>query len=308
MWKDFFYFSRGQRVGILVFIGVILLTVAVRFTLPLFFKSEPVWTTKQFQSQVDSFLSQVKTADSVNHVRFKNNFKFAYSSEKLTERKNLVQLSAFDPNSTDSIGLIRLGIRPYVVKNILKFRSKGGKFKTPEDFSRVYGIETGQFNQLKPYINIKPLSSDTLIQQQVKRKEIEDKMIFVELNSADTSMLMQIKGIGRYLASSIVRFRQLSGGFVDVRQLKEIKGFTEEHFIKISPFCQVDASKVNRIRVNIASVDKLKSHPYLGFYKARSLYEYRRKVGRLKNIDEIGELDDFSPEDIEKLKPYLSFE
>lgn len=308
MWKDFFYFSRGQRVGIAVFIGVILLTVIVRSTLPLFLKSQPVWMTKSFQAETDSFLRSVEILDSLKEVRYKSGYKKSFSYPGFSKENNQIHLDYFDPNSVDSIGLIRIGIRPYVAKNILKFRSKGGRFKNAADFSKIYGIQPDQFKLLEPYIRIKLIPGDTLSSSPVENIKPADTPVFVELNSADTTQLMLIKGVGKYLATAIVRFRQQTGGFVDIQQLKHIKGLTDQHFEQISPFCSVDARKINKIKVNIASVDKLKSHPYLGFYKAKSLYEYRRKVGKLKNIDEIEELDDFSPEDIQKIRPYLSFE
>lgn len=308
MWKDFFYFSRGQRVGIAVFIGVILLTVIVRSTLPLFFKSQPVWMTKSFQTETDSFMRSIEILDSLKDIKYKSDYYKSFTYLSSSEDKNQIHLDFFDPNTVDSIGLIRLGIRPYVAKNILKFRLKGGRFKNAADFSKIYGIQPDQFKLLEPFIRIKHIPGDT-ISTTYEEKHISDGVpVFVELNTADTTQLMLIKGVGKYLATAIVRFRQLTGGFVDIQQLKHIKGLTDLHFEQISPFCSVDARKINKIKVNFASVDKLKSHPYLGFYKAKSLYEYRRKVGKLKNIDEIEELDDFTPEDIQKIRPYLSFD
>jgi hypothetical protein len=37
MWKDFFYFSRGQRTGIIVLIVLIAVVLAINFSLPYVF-------------------------------------------------------------------------------------------------------------------------------------------------------------------------------------------------------------------------------------------------------------------------------
>ena len=36
--------------------------------------------------------------------------------------------------------------------------------------------------------------------------------------------------------------------------------------------------------------------------------EYRRKRGKLKSISQLALLEEFSEDDLERLKPYLSFE
>ena len=115
-------------------------------------------------------------------------------------------------------------------------------------------------------------------------------------------------GIGRGYAKGIIRFRQLTGGFVNVDQLTEIYGMRQENFEKILPFCKVNAALIKKIKVNKASVERLKSHPYLNFYQSKAIYELRRKKGKLNNINELKILSEFSSESLTKIEPYLSFE
>ena len=42
--------------------------------------------------------------------------------------------------------------------------------------------------------------------------------------------------------------------------------------------------------------------------QAKALYELRRIKGKLKDINELKELSEFTPEVIQRLKPYLNFE
>ena len=51
-----------------------------------------------------------------------------------------VESFVFDPNTADSIQLLRLGLRPWQVRNIYKYRSKGGIYRTKADFARLYGL------------------------------------------------------------------------------------------------------------------------------------------------------------------------
>ena len=60
----------------------------------------------------------------------------------------------FDPNTADSTQLLRLGLRPWQVRNIYKYRSKGGIYRTKTDFARLYGLTVKDYRRLEPYIRI----------------------------------------------------------------------------------------------------------------------------------------------------------
>jgi DNA uptake protein ComE-like DNA-binding protein len=185
----------------------------------------------------------------------------------------------------------------------LKYRSKGGRFKTAADFAKVYGIFPDKIKELEPYITIaelKPVKNETT---PAKRTDI-----IVDLNSADTTLLMQVKGIGRGYAKGIVRFRQSTGGFVSVDQLSEIFGMRPENLERIRPFCSINLALVQKIKVNIATAQRLDAHPYLNFYQARAIYELRRNKGKLHDVNDLKVLSELTTDDLMKIKPYLSFE
>ena len=46
----------------------------------------------------------------------------------------------FDPNTADSTQLLRLGLQPWQVRNIYRYRARGGIYRTREDFARLYGL------------------------------------------------------------------------------------------------------------------------------------------------------------------------
>ena len=58
----------------------------------------------------------------------------------------------------------------------------------------------------------------------------------IEINGADTTLLMKIPGIGSYYASRIVRYRERLGGFASAQQLEEIDGLPESTIVSGSAF------------------------------------------------------------------------
>jgi len=256
-------------------------------------------------------MKNLQSTDSLRKLEWENKYErrfpdYTYESDK----KPLVQLFKFNPNAADSITFIKLGIQPYAIKNIIKYREKGGKFNNAEAFAKVYGISQEKYEELKPYIDIENEPSnekktDSITLKLKTTEQFTEKR--VEINSADTTELMSVKGIGRKYAIGIVKYRKILGGYYDIEQLREVYGMTADNFEKIRDKLTVDKSLINKIDVNTASLDRLKAHPYLNFYQAKAIYELRRNKIKLKKISELDFLNEFTPEQLKKIEPYLKF-
>ena len=125
----------------------------------------------------------------------------------------------------------------------------------------------------------------------------------IAINRADTMELMKIPGIGSYYARTIVKYRDKLGGFASAEQLAEIEGFPESAIA----FIQIDADNIHRLNINKLTLNQLRNHPYLNFYQAKEICDYRRQRGPIKSLDELKLLKDFPPDEIERLKPYICF-
>jgi DNA uptake protein ComE-like DNA-binding protein len=129
----------------------------------------------------------------------------------------------------------------------------------------------------------------------------------IELNEADTALLMRIPGIGTSFAKRITAYGKLLGGYHRVEQLQEVYGMYEELYNQISPYFNVNPATITGIPVNKASLDQLRVHPYLNFYQAKAIVELRKKRGQLTGIEELQLLEEFTPEDWIRIAPYLLF-
>lgn len=308
MWKDFFYFSKGQRIAIVILIFLIICTIAIDFLLP-YFVSQPEKPNTKFFDEAIRFEQTLVSRDSLRRAQWEHKYDSIFHNkiEFVKKEAEKYSLFKFDPNTADSATFVRLGLKPFIASNILKFRKKGGKFRTSESFSKVYGIYPEKFKELEPYIviaEIKQNAKDSV--KTASPAKIKNRI--VELNSADTTELMKVYGIGRGYAKAIVRFRQQTGGFVRVEQLRELYGMNEESYTKISPSCKINLALVKKIQVNTASVERLNAHPYLNFYESKAIYEYRRRKGKLKSVNELTAIPELKDETIRKIQPYLSFE
>ena len=126
----------------------------------------------------------------------------------------------------------------------------------------------------------------------------------VDINTADTAQLKLIPGIASKRAARIVAYRQTLGGFVNVEQAMEAIEMPDT----VLKYMTLTPVEVRKIPVNKLSVRQLMRHPYLSFYQAKAIFEHRQDKGILRSIDELSRLDAFRPSDIDRLRPYLSFE
>lgn len=232
-------------------------------------------------------------------------------------RGRTVSRFPFDPNTADSTELLALGLEPWQVRNIYKYRAKGGVFRKKEDFGRVYGLTNRQYRDLAPLIRIgsdyQPYTSRGY--QNVPYGEAPDsvpgrrftaklrKGERMDLNDADTVLLLKVPGIGPYFARQIVHNRKMLGGFYSVRQLLEIQDMPEEAL----PYFEVNPAKVHRLNVNKLSLVELRRHPYINYYQAKAIVDYRRLYGEIHDMGQLKLMKYFTPDDFERLRYYIEY-
>lgn len=128
----------------------------------------------------------------------------------------------------------------------------------------------------------------------------------IALNSSDTAEWKKIPGIGSAFADRIVKYRDRLGGFASAEQLREVYGIDNELFARIAPFVQPDEN-FRKIQINKLEFKELLAHPYLNYKQVQAISNLRRRKGNIASINELAMLDEFTAEDIEKLRAYVEF-
>ena len=194
---------------------------------------------------------------------------------------------AFDPNTVSVADLQRLGLSERQAESIENYRSKGGRFRSKEDFRKMYVVSDTLFARLEAYIDIPKL----------------------ELNMADSAALVALRGIGPYYARKILDYRERLGGFVDAAQLLEIDGLDADRLAGFSEDVTVDAKKIRKIDLWHASDTVLARHPYIGAKGARSVLRYRQLYDSARwTLPDLAKERALPPENIEKLKKYIEIQ
>ena len=303
MWKDFFYYSQGERRAIYALLVLIALLIIGLVVIPEHYARQQLEVP-----QNDSVAQKGMIADRHDKSR----------KGKSLEEEIQVTLAPFDPNLADSIELSRLGLSKFVVRNVLKYRQKGGRFATPESFARIYGLTEEKFKELKPYIRIsesfakkrKRVWKETPKPAVVQKRDTFPRVFKypegtkVDVNLADTVELKKIPGIGSVIARMIVAYRERLGGFCSLEQLLEVKYVNPE----LLEWFKVENDSIRKLPINQVGLEKLRAHPYLNFHQAKVIIEHRRKRGDIKSLSQLSLYEEFSEKDLKRLSAYISFD
>lgn len=235
------------------------------------------------------------------------------------------ELFPFDPNTADSTMFLRLGLQPWLVRNIYKYRSKGGRYNRKEDFARLYGLTLKKYRQLEPYIVIgkEPMAAD-YVRPGVKRQQPAGHGVSmpteqhvtamktrklrpgetVDINTADTSELQRIPGIGSYFAQRIVDLRKRRQAFVSPEELQQsIRNFPETALVYMTA-----SQNFPKVRINRLTQKELAAHPLINYTQARDIIALRRTTGTIHSATDLTALPSFRADQLSRLTPYLVFE
>jgi DNA uptake protein ComE-like DNA-binding protein len=130
----------------------------------------------------------------------------------------------------------------------------------------------------------------------------------VELNTADTTTLKKVPGIGSFFARRIVEYRSSLGGFYSVAQLREVYRMDEERYLSLQNWFYADTSFIAKLPVNHLSFKTLIKHPYLNYEQVLTLKQLCSRKGKLEGWENLQLLEEFTEADRERLSAYLSFQ
>jgi len=298
--KEYFAFSRSEQRGILVLVVLIVLLIIAPFFYRSFITELPT-DDPEIKAKVDSFFSALTLKQDESVLPQNKTIEdFEVPQSKKIEYFN------FDPNTVKVEELVQLGLSLKQAQVIERYRSKGGIFRTSSDFAKVYVIDSSLFIKLKPWIKINPeiaASGNKVFRDSTKKAP--EKSVVIELNSTDTLELLKVKGIGKVFARRIVAYRELLGGFVNVKQLQEVYGMKPDMFNEISKSFIVDSTLAKTINLNLITYEDIRKHPYISEYQAKAIIYYRSKVGAIGSINELVKNKIIPREKFALLKSYL---
>lgn len=316
--KDYFYFSRAERNGILVLLCIMALISAFSLIINLNRNDDGV-TDVLFEVEVNKFLDSLNSnSQNYSYSPYGSSDESRSAEGKSTYAEKHFTPFPFDPNVADIEDWVRMGFSEKQAKVILKYRDKGGKFYIKEDFKKLFIIDDETYKVFEPFIKIDkhllPFSKDHAASPRKATSSVSDyaqrppkSRTIIEINNADSAELIKIYGIGPVFASRIIKYREKLGGFYHKSQLREVYGIDSTRYAQIEDQVVIDTSGVRHIYINTVSLSELRKSPYLDYYLAKKIIDKRIQKGKFTSPLELGEILSSKPEVFKKILPYLVF-
>lgn len=296
--KDYFSFSKKETVAAII----LLLLIGGFIALPYFYKSnisKPI-VDKHLQNQMAKIQPTNPTNDSTDEG-LSHNFQ---PSNTIIETK--FKLFEFDPNTLDAAGWKRLGVRDKTINTILNYRSKGGKFRKPEDISKIWGLLPMEAERIIPYAKIN-LPQNTYTKPSYNNYAAPTKTIhIVDINLASPEDMRGIPGMENGLQYRIVKFREKLGGFIAINQVKETYGMNDTAFQLMQPYFKLETTAIKKLNINTASDGELNDHPYISKSVAKAIVLYHTQHGNYLTVADIKKIVFIKEELFQKIAPYLT--
>ncbi len=282
--RKWFSFSKGERVAIITILALILLLI-----LACVFRPSRQSLTDESLHNLDSLLALRQVA-------------IEQQQRQQTEKpQEVVELHPFpfNPNTLTEEEWLQMGLTDRQVRNIMNYKAKGGKFYSKNDLGKLYTISEEEFAQLEPFIVLPEVSRGKNTKTSAKSgvstgsttAPTEKKPIpIVDLNTVDSTTLVELPQIGPYTAVRIIEFREKLGGFIDKEQLRDVKGMDDARFAAIQPYINLGAVEIRKVDVNRADFKTLVHHPYLNYEQVKRIVNQREKRGMIKNWAQLEEL------------------
>ena len=288
--RKWFSFSKGERVAIITILAVILLLI-----LACLFRPSRKSLSDASLHNLDSLLALRQAAIELQQQQ---------QAEKPQEVAELHPFP-FNPNTLSEEEWLQIGLTDRQVRNIMNYKAKGGKFYSKNDLGKLYTISEEEFAQLEPFIVLPEVargksvksssqggvstgSTTALGSTTATTAPSEKKAIpIVDLNTVDSTTLVELPQIGPYTAVRIIEFREKLGGFIDKEQLRDVKGMDEARFAAIEPHINLGMVEIRKVDVNRADFKTLVHHPYLSYEQVKRIFNQREKRGMIKNWEQL---------------------
>ncbi len=289
---DFFYFSKKERKGIFL---LIILNCLIWLS--------PYIIKQFFIDNTNSFFSEINVKEFLSEDVDTKTMKINTNENP----KSTKSLHYFDPNLIDQEEWQSFGVSEKTSATIIKYVSKGGRFKTAKDLNKIWGMPSALVTKLIRYVIIKDSFNDhhaSNISLSVHKKSTP----LININEADSATFEKLYGIGPKLSQRIILFRKKLGGFYDIHQVSEVWGLQDSVFQNIKEQFIISSINLVKININKAPLEQLQSHPYIGYKQGKMIINYRNQHGSFEKLEDIQKIISIDKETYSKIEHYLTIE
>ncbi len=229
----------------------------------------------------------------------------------------------FDPNSASVEVFVQLGLREKVAQTIVKYRARGGRFRTPDDLQKIYTLPEADFERLRPYVRIE--STPERATQRWQPKQVAQLQSFsFDPNTASEADLLRL-GLPQTQVARLLRYREKGGYFFEKTDFRKLYGLRETDYQRLEPYIAIarvetpvrpatyaggtrEATPVEMLDINAAPASAWQQLPGIGAYRAQQIVRFREKLGGFVSPAQVAETRGLPDSIFQKIQGLLRLE
>jgi len=312
--KDFFYYNRRERTGVIVLL-IVVISLFIFPHLYALWQPPSIQDFTTFEEDIAAFeegLSQQKKSSK----KYYNNYSkqgSKHSQQKNKKKKVVLKPTTFDPNTVSQEQLQQMQLPQYTIKSIINYRKKGGQFPHKESLQKIYTLSDEHYQQLLPYIDLPPKPEEKATQQDIP-KELPKPFAF-DPNTASPETLEKL-GLPTRTIRSIVNYREKGGQFREASDFKKIYTLSDEHYQHLKEHVNIAAAEIaqtteapaksyQNIDINTATHQDWQQFRGIGPSFARRIIKFRNALGGYIRLQQVQEVYGLPDSVFQYIRPYL---
>ena len=321
--KKYFHYSRDERISLITFSAVCVFVILIPKSFPFFFNPTANTDFNEFKAEIQQFHTQQEQEGTLAWQN-RNTTTSIYSKDEKTAH----ELFYFDPNTASVTHFTRLGLSEKQANTILNYRNKGGKFRVPKDFSKIYGIKN-DYTRLAPYISISNQKSKSKKAKQYTEKSPAELFPF-DPNTATKADFERL-GLSGRTAQSILNYRNAGAQFHKKEDLQKVYTLSPADYQRLASYIEISTEKLaekkatlppsknnkktayttpnnvisSKIDINKAGLEEWKQLPGIGSGYANRIINYRNKLGGFVSVEQISTTYNLPDSVFQKIQSYL---
>jgi len=285
--KSILYYTRSQRIGLLLFFLLILLVQALYFFCD--FKENDKSNLKEEKD----WLTNQKSIDSIK--------------QNANHRKDTIY--PFNPNFITDFKGYKLGMSIAEIDRLLAYRKQNKFINSAKEFQEVTKVSNDLLHKLEPYFKFSEKKDYSKFYPEKADNNIKSKTSIVrkDINTASKEDLMKIFGIGDKISERILKQKEKLGAFVSMEQMKDVWGLSPEVVEALNKnFFIKNTQGVKKLNINKITIKELMLFPYFNYTIAKEIVIYISMNKKIKKED-LSKIKGFPIDKIKFISLYLDF-
>jgi competence ComEA-like helix-hairpin-helix protein len=290
--NNFFYFSRAERIGIIV---LIVICIGL-FVVPVFLPDRSQQGTTDFTALEE----QIASWESASGI--------PENEENTSNAATMASPAAFNANTATEAQLQAVGLSSGSIRSWRSYMRKGGKFNKWQDVEKFRALSSAEKEKIRPYVRFENAATPGEENPTVPLAITTD----FDPNQVDKETLIRM-GLSAKVASNWTRFLASGGRFRQAEDIQKIYGLEEADFQRLLPFARVpdtssdetepgpfaDASAFPEsydnsarnviVDINTATVEEWQALRGIGPAFSRRIVNFRDKLGGFVSVQQVSE-------------------